>query len=206
MLLVVGSRNRDKLAELRHALAGLPLEVRSAADFPEVPEVEETGATLEENALLKARAVHRATRGLALADDTGLEVAALDGAPGVRSGRFAGPDQDYARNLAKLLSMMTGVAAADRGARFRTAVAIVFPDGRERVVEGVCAGTIAEAPRGAGGFGYDPVFLVPEAGKTFAEMGLDEKDRISHRGRAMRAARAILEDYLAGNRRGDEIG
>jgi XTP/dITP diphosphohydrolase len=197
MLLVVGSRNRDKLTELRHALAGLPLEVHGAADYPCIPAVEETGATLAENASLKARAVHRATGQLALADDTGLEVDALDGAPGVRSGRFAGPEQDYARNLAKLLAALAGVEPARRGARFRTAVAVVFPDGRERLAEGVCEGTILEAPRGAGGFGYDPVFLVPDSGRTFAEMTLREKDRLSHRGRAMRAARAILEAFLA---------
>jgi XTP/dITP diphosphohydrolase len=199
MLLVVASRNRDKLVELRHALAGLALEVRGAADFPGVPEVEETGRTLRENALLKARAVSRATGRLALADDTGLEVDALGGEPGVHSGRYAGPEQDYAHNLAKLLDRMAGVPAARRGARFRTVAAIVFPDGRAEVVEGVCEGRILESPRGTGGFGYDPVFLVPETGRTFAEMTLEEKNRASHRGRAMRAARAILEAYVSGD-------
>lgn len=199
MLLVVASRNPDKIAELRHGLAGLDVEIRSAAEFPAVPEVEEHGATLAENALLKARAVHRATGALALADDTGLEVDALGGAPGVRSGRFAGPEQDYARNLAKLLDQLAGVPADRRGARFRTVAAIVFPDGREELVEGVCEGRILERPRGSGGFGYDPVFLVPEIGKTFAELTLEQKDRLSHRGRAMRAARAILRSFQAQN-------
>ena len=192
MLLIVASRNPDKIAELRHALAGLDLEVRSAADYPAVPEVEENGQTLAENALLKARAVFRATGSLSLADDTGLEVDALGGAPGVHSGRYAGPEQSYARNLAKLLDRMAGVPADRRGARFRTVAAIVFPDGREELVEGVCEGRILEAPRGAGGFGYDPIFLVPEIGMTFAELTLEQKDRLSHRGRAMRAAREIL--------------
>jgi XTP/dITP diphosphohydrolase len=198
MLLVVASRNRDKIAELRHALAGLPLEIRGAGDFAAVPEVEETGATLEENARLKARAAWAATGHLALADDTGLEVDALGGAPGVHSARFAGPGQDYARNLERLLERMSRVPVDRRGARFRTVLVIVLPEGAERIVEGVCSGRILEARRGAGGFGYDPVFLVPELGRTFAEMTLAEKDRVSHRGRAVRAAREILEAYLAG--------
>jgi len=195
MLLIVASRNPDKIAELRHALAGLDLEIRSATDFPAVPEVEEHGRTLAENARLKARAVFRATGQLSLADDTGLEVDALDGAPGVHSGRYAGPEQSYARNLAKLLERLAGVPAERRSARFRTVAAIVFPDGREALVEGVCEGRILEAPRGTGGFGYDPVFLVPEIGRTFAELTLEQKDRLSHRGRAMRAAREILRAY-----------
>jgi XTP/dITP diphosphohydrolase len=193
MVLVFATRNPHKLIELRHALAGLALEIRAASDYPHAPEVEETGATLLENALLKARAVHAATGELALADDTGLEVDALDGAPGVASARFAGPDQDYARNLALLLDRMRGVPEPRRGARFRTVVAIRFPDGREACAEGVCEGRILEGRRGDGGFGYDPVFLVPELGRTFAELTLAEKDAVSHRGRAMRAARRILE-------------
>jgi XTP/dITP diphosphohydrolase len=192
-LLVFATRNPYKLIELRHALAGLPLEIRAAGDFPQVPEVEETGATLRENALLKARAVHAATGELALADDTGLEVDALDGAPGVASARFAGPEQDYERNLALLLERMRGVPGSRRGARFRTVIAIHFPDGREACAEGLCEGCILEERRGSGGFGYDPVFLVPELGRTFAELSLAEKDAVSHRGRAMRAARRILE-------------
>jgi XTP/dITP diphosphohydrolase len=197
VLLVFASRNPDKITELAHALEGLPCEVRGAAEFPQAPEVEETGATLEENALLKARAVCRATGELTLADDTGLEVEALDGAPGVASARFAGPEQDYERNLTKLLERMAAVPVGRRGARFRTVVALCFPDGREVLAEGVCAGEILTRRRGSGGFGYDPVFYVPEAGKTFAEMSLQEKGRISHRGRAMARAREILAPLLA---------
>ncbi|MCK4304177.1 MAG: XTP/dITP diphosphatase [Candidatus Eisenbacteria sp.] len=196
MQLVFASRNPDKIAELRDALNNLPLEIRSAAEFPGVPEVDETGTTLEANALLKARAVHRATHCLCLADDTGLEVEALGGAPGVHSARFGGREQSYEKNLAKLLEALRGVPEAQRGARFRTVVATVFPDGAEVVVEGVCAGRILSQRRGSGGFGYDPVFCFPEAGKTFAEMSLAEKQRISHRGHAMRKARVILEEWL----------
>jgi XTP/dITP diphosphohydrolase len=192
MLLVVASRNPDKLVELCHALAGLDLEIRSAAEFPEVPEVAETGSTLEENALLKARAIHEATGALALADDTGLEVDALGGAPGVASARFAGPEQSYARNVEKLLTLMERVPDERRHARFRTVIALRFPEGREEVVEGVCEGTILRERRGGGGFGYDPLFFVPPLGKTFAELTLEEKNRVSHRGRAMRKAPALL--------------
>jgi XTP/dITP diphosphohydrolase len=192
-LLVCATRNPHKLIELRHALAGLAFEIRAAGDYRQVPQVEETGATLRENALLKARAVHAATGAVALADDTGLEVDALDGAPGVASARFAGPEQSYERNLAKLLEHMRGVPEPRRGARFRTVIAICFPDGREVFADGVCEGRILEERRGDGGFGYDPVFLVPELGRTFAELSLAEKDAVSHRGRAMRAARRMLE-------------
>ncbi len=196
MQLIFSSRNPDKIAELSAALRGLPLEVSGAADHPEIPDVEETGTTLEENALLKARAAHRATGRLCLADDTGLEIDALGGLPGVRSARYGGPTKDYARNVAKVLADLQGVADDERGARFRTVVALVFPDGREEVVAGECRGSILTAPRGASGFGYDPIFFVAERGRTFAEMTLDEKQSISHRGRAMRLARAAVERWL----------
>ncbi|MFH1143397.1 MAG: XTP/dITP diphosphatase [Candidatus Eisenbacteria bacterium] len=198
MLLVVATRNPDKLVELRHALTGLDLEIRSAADFPSIPEVEETGATLEENARLKAHAIHRAAGALALADDTGLEVDALDGAPGIHSARFAGPGRDYDDNVEKLLTLMRDVPDGRRGARFRTVIVLVLPRGEERTIEGRCEGHILRERRGGGGFGYDPVFLVSEAGRTFAEMTLAEKDGLSHRGRAMREARRLLEDFLHG--------
>jgi len=198
--LVFASRNPDKIAELCDALSDLSLDVRSAADFPEIPEVEETGDTLEENALLKARAVHAVTGGLCLADDTGLEVDALDGAPGVRSARFGGPEQSYAKNLQKLLAVLEGVEPEKRSARFRTVVALIFPDGSEELSEGICEGVILETSRGTSGFGYDPIFLDPQSGKTFAEMDLPDKQRISHRGRAMRQARIILGEKL-----GDEF-
>ncbi len=196
MRLIFASRNRDKIVELQAALQGLPLEVSSAAEHPQIPEVEETGATLAQNALLKAEAAHRATGALCLADDTGLEVDALGGRPGVHSARYAGPEQSYEKNLGLVLVEMRGVPVDDRGARFRTVIAIVFPDASSMATAGECRGRILEAPRGSSGFGYDPIFYVPELNKTFAEMTLDEKQTVSHRGRAMRAAREILERWL----------
>lgn len=180
--LVIASKNSDKVAEIASVLAdtGLASEVVNGLDWPDV---EETGATLEENALLKARAVVAATGLPVLADDTGLEVDALDGAPGVGTARFAGPSARYDENVAKMLDVMTGVV--DRSARFRTVVALAFPDGVEILAEGTVEGVIAEEPRGEGGFGYDPVFEVD--GRTFAEMGPEEKNKMSHRARAIRA-------------------
>lgn len=180
--LVVGSKNTDKVAEIADILnqTSLAAEVVPGLDWPDV---EETGATLEENALLKARAVVEATGLPALADDTGLEVTALEGAPGVHTARFAGEDASYEDNVTKLIEVLEG--EDERSARFRTVVALVFPDGVEIVAEGLLEGVIAEGPRGPGGFGYDPVFEVD--GRTLAEMGVDEKNALSHRARAIRA-------------------
>lgn len=183
---VVASQNPDKIAEIEDVLAALGIEVERGHTWPEV---EETEATLEGNALLKARAVVAATGLAAIGDDTGLEVDALDGAPGVFTARFAGPNATYAENVARLLADLHGVA--NRRARFRTAVALVTPDGTELVVEGVLEGEITHERRGEGGFGYDPVFAVD--GRTLAEMG-SEKHMISHRGRALRALQAALRD------------
>lgn len=182
MRIVVASKNPDKVREVEEVLASLdvPVEVVGGLDWPEV---EETEPTLEGNALLKARAVAAATGVPALADDTGLEVDALGGAPGVRTARYAGEEASYADNVRRLLEELRGVS--DRTARFRTVVALVRPDGREVVAEGVLEGRIAEEPRGSGGFGYDPVFEV--GGRTLAEMGSAEKHAISHRARALRA-------------------
>lgn len=177
---VLATKNPDKRAELAEVLAPVSIEV---VDGYEWPDVEETEPTLEGNALLKARAVVAATGVAAIADDTGLEVAALDGEPGVHTARFAGPDATYEDNVAKLLVALDG--AEDRSAVFRTAVAVVTADGEALVVEGVLAGHITEVPRGDGGFGYDPVFEV--AGRTLAEMSSAEKHAISHRGRALAA-------------------
>ncbi|MEZ4652362.1 MAG: XTP/dITP diphosphatase [Candidatus Eisenbacteria bacterium] len=195
MQLLLSSHNRDKSRELAHALLGLPIDVRTLDDVGDWPEVEETGTTLEENALIKARA------GLAhfgiptLADDTGLEVDALNGAPGVYSARFAGPDATYADNVNKMLTVMAGVPEGERSARFRCVIAILDPDGRETVVSGEVSGRMLTAVRGDKGFGYDPIFFVPETGKTFAEMSLEEKREVSHRGRALAKARAVLQEW-----------
>ena len=184
MKLVLATANPDKAAELAGLLEGFEVALRPT----DLPDVEETADTLEGNARLKAAAVMEATGELAVADDTGLEVDALGGRPGVFASRYAGPDATYADNVAKLLAELAGVPAAERTARFRTVAVALFPDGREIIAEGVVDGTLTESPRGRGGFGYDPVF-VPDGGegRTFAEMSQAEKSAVSHRGRAVRA-------------------
>jgi len=182
MRLVLASANPDKAREIAALLDGFDVVPRPAG----VPDVEETGTTLVENARLKAQALVDATGEAAVADDTGLEVAALDGAPGVYSARYAGEGATYADNVAKLLDAMVG--RSDRRARFRTVAVARFPGGREVVAEGVVTGIIAEAARGDGGFGYDPVFVPDDGdGRTYAELSADEKNAVSHRGRAFRA-------------------
>lgn len=184
---VLATANPDKAREIAALLDGFDVAPRPA----DVPEVDETGTTLEENARLKAVALVEATGCAAVADDTGLEVVALDGAPGVYSARFAGERATYADNVAKLLSVMAG--EAERRARFRTVALARFPDGREVVAEGVVDGVITSAARGASGFGYDPVFQPDEGdGRTYAELTLEEKNALSHRGRAFRALASQL--------------
>ena len=187
MKLVLATANPDKAREITEVLrdAGLTIELLPRPD--DVDEVDETGDTLEANARLKAVALCDATGLAALADDTGLEVDALGGAPGVRSARFAGDDVTYADNVNKLLDVLREVPLADRTARFATVAIARFPDGREIAAIGTVEGTIATDPRGAGGFGYDPVFSPVEGdGRTFAEMSAAEKHAVSHRGRAFR--------------------
>lgn len=185
--LVVASKNPDKIVEVEEVLTALGL-VEEIVRGLEWPDVSETEPTLIGNALLKARAVATATGLPALADDTGLEVDALDGAPGVTTARYAGPDATYDDNVDKLLAELAG--RSDRNARFKTAVALVDPDGTELVAEGVVEGRIAETRRGSDGFGYDPVFEVE--GRTFSEMGTAEKHEISHRARALAALAELL--------------
>jgi XTP/dITP diphosphohydrolase len=200
--LVVATRNRNKVREISHLLADLGVEVLSLADRPDVPEVVEDGDTFAANAVKKARAVAAATGLPALADDSGLEVDALGGQPGVRSARYAGAGHDDAANNRKLVAALAGVAPARRAARFRCAVALADPAGRlgsaALVREGACEGVIIDAPRGENGFGYDPLFLYPDLGRTFAELTLDEKSHLSHRARAMGAMLPVLRDYLGG--------
>lgn len=183
--LVLATANRGKITELRALVDEWGIvDVRSLADFGPVVLPDEAGSTYRENAELKARAVAAATGLPALADDSGLEVDALDGAPGVRSARFA-PD-DPAR-VTRLLTALRGVETVRRGARFRCAVVLAWPDGRVVSAEGSCEGRIAAEPQGSGGFGYDPVFIAEEAGRTFAQVTAAEKRALSHRARAMRA-------------------
>jgi XTP/dITP diphosphohydrolase len=169
--------------EIAPLLAGSGVELVPVTGVVDGWEVDETGATLEENAALKALAAVEATGSAAIADDTGLFVDALGGVPGVRSSRFAGPGCTYADNVRKLLSSLAGVSAEARGARFRSVVVLACPDGSRRAFEGTLEGSIAGEARGTGGFGYDPVFLLPD-GRTLAELPLAEKNRVSHRGAA----------------------
>lgn len=190
---VLATANPEKAAEIIAALDDLDVELVPRPD--EVPEVEETGSTLEDNARLKAKALCVATGLPALADDTGLEVDALGGGPGVGSARFAGPAATYADNVAKVIDEMAKARRASRTARFRTVLVLAWPDGHELVVAGVVEGVIGDEARGRQGFGYDPIFL-PAGGKgrTFAEMTRAEKQQLSHRGRALRALAARLRE------------
>ena len=189
-IFVLASANRDKATEIAAILGSVP-GVSLVPRPDDVPDVEETGETLEDNARLKAVALATATGIPAVADDTGLEVEALEGAPGVYSARFAGEGASYAANVAALVSELDRVGAAtpeSRRARFRSVAFVAWPDGSELWVEGEVTGVIAPYPRGEGGFGYDPLFA-PDGfdGRTFAEMTPDEKHSVSHRGRAFRA-------------------
>ncbi len=194
---MVATRNEGKRAELVRLLAGLPFQVRSLRDYPDLPPVPEEGTTYEENAIRKATAVARATGEIALADDSGLEVDALGGEPGVHSARLLGESATDAARNAEILRRLVGVPWERRTARYRAVVAVALPDGRVYTFAGSCEGIIAHTPRGSGGFGYDPIFYVPSLGRTMAELSPEEKDRISHRGKAMAQARAFLQ-ALAG--------
>lgn len=184
--------NPDKARELRALLAAPGRRLRELTEFPGATAPAETGADLVENARLKAEAAVRLTGLPAIADDTGLEVDALDGAPGHRAARFAGPDANAAANRSLLLERLQGVPPARRTARFRTVCLARFPDGSERVGEGVLEGVITEAPRGSGGFGYDPVFEVAGLGRTLAELEEARKNALSHRALAVQALARLL--------------
>jgi XTP/dITP diphosphohydrolase len=189
---VLATFNPGKVHELRRLLDDPAIEMISLAETPGASLPPETGTTYVENALIKARAGHCLTGLAALADDSGLEVDALGGAPGVHSARFGGPGLDDAGRVALLLERLRAVPAATRTARFRCVIAVVDENGLERTAEGVAEGEIALAPRGAGGFGYAPVFVYPPLGRTFGELSDHEKEAVSHRARAVHAARALL--------------
>lgn len=194
--IVLASRNKHKIEELRAVLGELGIELKSALDFKELQEVEENEPTLEGNALKKARYVYEHTGLPALADDTGLEVDALAGRPGVYSARYAGENATYQDNVDRLLKELNGVAEDERGARFRTVIAFISDEG-EHVVEGICRGDILARSRGDQGFGYDPVFRPEGYDLTFAELDQQEKNKISHRGRAV----AKFIDFLIKNKK-----
>jgi XTP/dITP diphosphohydrolase len=187
-MFILATKNRHKLDEMRHALDGLGIGLRSAFDFADLPDVVEDADTLDENALKKARETFAITGITCVADDTGLEVDALGGRPGVWSARYAGEGASYAMNVDKLLGELRDVPHAKRTARFRTVIAVAGPDG-EWTVDGVCEGEILTERIGEAGFGYDPVFKPAGHDRSFAEMTIEEKNRISHRGKALKAFR-----------------
>jgi XTP/dITP diphosphohydrolase len=191
--LVIASRNEGKIREILRICADWPVEWRTHRDV-EVPDVEETGDTYLDNALLKARQVAAATGKAALADDSGIEVDALDGGPGPRSARYSGPGATEDSNLRALVRAVKGVPSDRRTARYRAVAAVAEPSGEVVWAEGVCEGVLGTEPRGTGGFGYDPIFVPDGEDRTMAELSDDEKDRISHRGEALRA----LRDRLSG--------
>lgn len=191
--IVLATRNRHKGAELAELLGDVGITIRTLADFPAAPEVEEDGATCEANAIKKATEIARATGLTAVADDTGLEVDALGGRPGVYAARYAGENATYEDNCRKLLQELTAVPLSKRTARFLTVAAMATPRGEVRTTQGVLEGLIAEDCRGDRGFGYDPVFFVPALGKTLAELTPEEKNRVSHRAKAFAQLRTWME-------------
>jgi len=192
--LVLATRNRHKGEELAALLGGLGITIRTLDEFPDAPEVVEDGDTCEANAIKKAHAIAAWTGLPAVADDTGLEVDALGGRPGVYAARYAGDDATYDDNCRKLLREMVDVPRERRTARFLTVAAIALPSDGIRVAQGTLDGVIAEEPSGTLGFGYDPVFLIPELGKTLAELSADQKNAISHRAKAFTQAKALLRE------------
>jgi XTP/dITP diphosphohydrolase len=194
--IVIASRNEHKIEEIRRLLAGLDVDVLSLKDYPDAPEVDEDGAAFQDNALKKARVIARFTGLTALADDSGLEVDSLGGQPGVRSARFAGETASDAENNRKLLRCLAEVPSEERQAQFRCVIALVSRTGAESLVEGTCQGVIIEEERGSGGFGYDPLFLLPHLGKTFAELSMEEKNELSHRGKALQQVLPIVQEWL----------
>jgi XTP/dITP diphosphohydrolase len=196
--IVLATRNAGKITELRAILAeaGLAHELVGAEEFPEVPDVKETGVTFAENALLKAHALARATGLPAVADDSGLCVDVLNGAPGIFSARWAGRHGDDRANLDLLLAQLSDIAEEHRAAHFACAAALALPDGTERVVEGRLEGTLRFAPAGSGGFGYDPILQPLGETRTCAELTPDEKNAISHRGKAFRELAPVVRELL----------
>ena len=198
MQIVLATHNRGKMKEMSSILAHLPVKLLTLDDFPQIGEIPETGETLKENAFIKAETVHQKTGLPALADDTGLEVVALDGAPGVHSSRYDGETATFEDNCRKMLQEMDGIPTEERTARFHTVIAFVSDSGNEWT-EGMVEGRILEKKQGDGGFGYDPLFYYPPLKKTFAELNSEQKNNISHRGKALRNFCQILEKRILTN-------
>lgn len=195
ILVVLATRNKGKLAEFMELLKDFPVDLKSLNDFGPIPEVVEDGATFDDNAYKKAAFTSKVLGVPAISDDSGLVVEALDGAPGVISARYAGENATDQENIEKLLAEMKG--EKDRKAAFECVISIAVPSGPALTYEGRCEGEIIEEARGDGGFGYDPVFFCPDLGKTFAEAGAEEKNRVSHRGRALADMTAEFDKVLA---------
>lgn len=194
MKIVLASRNANKVREVAQFLAPHDIEVISLNEFPGLPEIVEDGETFKDNAVIKATQACLFTGQTVLADDSGLEVDCLDGLPGIHSARFAGEEKNDGANNKKLLEMMAVVLPEQRTARFKCAMAVATTDGLVHSTEGVCPGIILTEPRGKGGFGYDPLFYLPEYGQTFAELGLETKNKISHRARALQGVLEIIAE------------
>ena len=194
--MIVATRNNGKIREIRDALQGLGLRIYGLSDFSDVPEIEEDGNSFTENALKKARFYSKHFGKLTIADDSGLEVDSLEGLPGVYSARYAGERASSQENNQKLLREIQGVPISKRGARFKCVMAVRSPDGREAIAEGSCKGRIGFKGKGGKGFGYDPLFILPKYGKTMAELSLQEKNRVSHRGKALRKLRKIIPAFV----------
>ncbi len=197
MKIVLATKNKGKIAEFSGLFRPLDCEVVSLLDLGDIPTVEEDGATFLDNAVKKAKGYSQATGLIALADDSGLEVDALGGAPGVHSARYAGPEATDEENNAKLLRELEGMGPEQRTCRFKCVLALYAPGGELLTAEGACEGVVAEQPLGDGGFGYDPIFYIPELGRSMAQLTPEEKNRISHRGRAIRELEPRLRDFLA---------
>ena len=195
MKIILATHNKDKRKEMMAALIDLNVKILSLEDFPHVGEIIEDGQSLVENAKIKAQTVFDITGIPAISDDTGLSVNALNGAPGVYSARYAGDNATYTDNVEKLVEEMKNIPSENRGAQFQTVMVYIDKD-TELIADGVVKGQIANASKGVGGFGYDPVFYIPEKEKTFAEMTIQEKNQISHRGIALRNLKGILHSYL----------
>ncbi|MBC8256091.1 MAG: RdgB/HAM1 family non-canonical purine NTP pyrophosphatase [Candidatus Marinimicrobia bacterium] len=195
MKIVLATHNQDKCREMTSILSDFPIDLLTLDSFPEIGEIIEDGNTLEDNALIKARTVFKKTNIPSWADDTGLEVDAIDGEPGIYSARYAGENCSYSDNVNKLIENMLTVPSNKRTAQFKTAIAFVG-ENMELVSEGTVEGLIATEPKGVGGFGYDPVFYIPEKEKTYSEMSMKEKNKISHRGKAIQNMIFLLRSRL----------
>ncbi|VEF47437.1 nucleoside-triphosphatase [Bacillus freudenreichii] len=189
---IIATKNKGKAKEFERLFSKYGITVKTLVDVPEIPDIEETGETFEENAVIKAEAIAKISDSYVVADDSGLVIDALDGRPGVFSARYAGEEKSDEANIDKVLSELAGVSEEDRTARFYCALAIAGPDIETVTVNGTCEGLILNERRGAGGFGYDPIFYVPSEGKTMAEMSAERKSELSHRAAAMKN----LEPYI----------